>query len=236
MPSRLSSVESAEEGSSLQSRGQSPSIIAEDQADTPSHSKPSHSKLAEEAKRAQEVSEAVQVLIRTSYLPPQSVELIVSLFISFTNSHKGELKYYEFLSLVNSKLPEDKRLEDDRLTRRIFKILDKDKSGSLNLNEFVESISMLARPTTEELFRFVFKVFDADEDGKITRNELARILRLNTSSIRSDEQAFKKTDEILLIAGGTDLTLEGYLKLGDKRFALLYPVQEKARKIAKLLA
>jgi Ca2+-binding EF-hand superfamily protein len=227
MPSRLSSVQSADEGSSRQS----PLIMAEVQADAPSHSKQ-----AEEAKRAGEVSEVVQVLVRTSYLPPQSVELIVNLFISFTYSLSRELKYYEFLSLVNSKLPEDKRLEDDRLTRRIFKVLDKDKSGSLNLNEFVESISMLARPNTEELFRFVFKVFDADEDGKITRNELARILKLNTSSIRSDEQAFKKADEILLIAGGTDLTLEGYLKLGDKRFALLYPVQENARKIAKLLA
>lgn len=231
MPSRLSSVESAEEGSSRQSKAQSPLGSAEELAKLPDP------KLEIElAIRVQEFNEIINYLVRTSYLPPASVERLVNHFVSITKSHYGALSYDDFLNLVNSKLPTDKRLEDDRLSRRMFKILDKDKSESLNLNEFVESISMLTRPNTEELFKFVFKVFDADEDGKITRNELHRILKLNTSSIRSDEQAFKKADEILLLAGGTDLTLEGYLMLKEKRYALLYPVQEKARKIAKVLA
>mmetsp|Transcript_10620 Transcript_10620/g.20530 ORF Transcript_10620/g.20530 Transcript_10620/m.20530 type:complete len:558 (+) Transcript_10620:1045-2718(+) len=231
MPSRLSSVESAEEGSSRQSRALSPIASIEDLGRL--HSAKSEIDIAA---KAQEHAEILNFLVRTSYLPPASVDRLISLFVSMTLSYYGALTYNDFLNLVNSKLPTDKRLDDDRLTRRMFKILDKDGTDSLNLNEFVESISMLTRPNTEEQFKFVFKVFDADEDGKITRNELTRILKLNTSSIRSDEQAFKKADELLVLSGGTDLTLEGYLKLKEKRFSLLYPVQEKARKIAKILA
>jgi Ca2+-binding EF-hand superfamily protein len=176
-------------------------------------------------------------LVQQTFFAPKTVERLIKLFVEVTGSEQGEMQYPQFIDVINSRLPDDRKLEDDRVTRRIFALLDKDLNNCLSIREFSLGISYLTRPNTEEQFQLVFRVFDADDDGLITRNELTKILKLNTASIKTDEQANKKADEILNLAGGVDsMTLEGFLQVKDKRFMLLYPVQERARKIARLLS
>jgi Ca2+-binding EF-hand superfamily protein len=176
-------------------------------------------------------------LVQQTFFAPKTVERLIKLFVEVTGSEQGEMQYPQFIEVINARLPDDRKLEDDRVTRRIFALLDKDSNNCLSIREFSLGISYLTRPNTEEQFKLVFRVFDADDDGLITRNELTKILKLNTASIKTDEQANKKADEILSLAGGVDsMTLEGFLQVKDKRFMLLYPVQERARKIARLLS
>lgn len=184
-----------------------------------------------------EINLLVADLVQSTFFAPKTVEKLIKMFVEVTGHEQGEMNYNQFLDVVNSRLPDDRKLEDDRVTRRIFALLDKDSNNSLSIREFSLGISYLTRPNSDEQFKLVFRVFDADDDGYITRNELTKILKLNTASIKSDDQANKKADEILSLAGGVDsMTLEGFLQVKDKRFMLLYPVQERARKIARLLS
>jgi Ca2+-binding EF-hand superfamily protein len=181
-------------------------------------------------------SPLVSELLNSTIFTAEVIEKLIKLFSKVTGSEGGDLGYNAFLEVVNSRLPGDMRLEDDRVTRRMFTLLDKDKSQGLNVREFLTGLSALCRPTNEEQFRFVYMVFDADGDGTISKNELIRILKLNPVSVQTDEQAQAKAEELLYLSGDDEtMTLEGFLKLKDKRLSLLVPVQERARKMAYIV-
>ena len=57
----------------------------------------------------------------------------------------------------------------------IFKVLDKNKSGVIEFDEFarlMEERAALRDDDQQRVFREAFKVFDQDESGKITAEEL----------------------------------------------------------------
>lgn len=194
-------------------------------------------KAPDKAQANSERNAIVHELMTGCHFSAQTVERLVQVFIDTTGSEFEELDYNSFLSLFNTRLPPTDQLEDDRVTRRIFSILDNDGSQGLNLKEFVWGIAIVCRPKNDDQFKFVFRVFDTDDDGLISKNELVRILKLNHQTIQSDEQAQEKAEEILRLAGNSELmTLEGFLRVKEKKMMLLTPVQERARKIAYLIA
>ena len=175
-------------------------------------------------------------LMTGCHFSAQTIERLIQVFSDTTGSDSVELDYNSFLSLFNSRLPPSDQLDDDRVTKRIFSILDSDASQGLSVKEFVWGVAMVCRPKNDEQFKFVFRVFDADDDGLISKSELARILKLNRQTIQSDDQAQEKAEEILRLAGNSELmTLEGFLRVKEKKMMLLTPVQERARKIAYIV-
>lgn len=184
----------------------------------------------------QPIDSALSELVQTTSFSPQTVERLRNLFISITGGEHEAMSYESFLNIVNSKLTSDRKLEDDRVTRRIFAVIDTDSDGLLNLYDFVKGLALITRSNKEEQFKLVFRVFDTDDDGAISRHELTRILKLNTATIKSDEQAMKKAHEILRMAGSSDLlTIDSFLSLKEKPLMLLAPLQERASKIGKLI-
>lgn len=47
-------------------------------------------------------------------------------------------------------------------TERVFQIFDKDNSGSISLNEFLDAMHQFAGQTPDDKIRFLFKVYDLD--------------------------------------------------------------------------
>ncbi|CAG9335777.1 unnamed protein product [Blepharisma stoltei] len=191
----------------------------------------------EDASHEQQSNILISELVHSTLLTPQAVEKLCNMFIVKTGSESGQLPYEKFLELVNAKLPQERWLVDDRVTRRIFSVLDKDSNGAWSIREFVGAISILARPNKDDQYALVFKIFDTDDDDIITKNELTRILKLNTASVKSDEQALKKAQEILRMTGNDEMmNFQDFLRLKEKPVMLLFPLQERASKITKLLA
>lgn len=185
----------------------------------------------------QQSNQLLTELVHSTQLTPQAVEKLINMFIEKTGSESGQLSYDKFLDMVNSKLPQERWLIDDRVTRRIFSVLDRDSNGTWSIREFVQALSVLARPNKDDQYALVFKIFDTDDDEIITKNELARILKLNTASVKSDEQAMKKAQEILRMTGNDEMmNFQDFLRLKEKPVMLLFPLQERASKITKLLA
>lgn len=47
-------------------------------------------------------------------------------------------------------------------TERVFQIFDKDNSGSISLQEFIDAIQQFSGQSADDKIRFLFKVYDID--------------------------------------------------------------------------
>lgn len=47
-------------------------------------------------------------------------------------------------------------------TERVFQIFDKDNSGSISLQEFIDAIHQFSGQSADDKIRFLFKVYDID--------------------------------------------------------------------------
>ncbi|EDS29365.1 predicted protein [Culex quinquefasciatus] len=82
-----------------------------------------------------------------------SLERLEQLFIKTVGNEK-EIRREEFKKIVTSKNP--------FFTERVFQIFDKDNSGSISLQEFIDAIHQFAGQSPEDKIKFLFKVYDLD--------------------------------------------------------------------------
>ncbi|XP_018332506.1 NADPH oxidase 5 [Agrilus planipennis] len=97
-----------------------------------------------------------------------SLEWLEQLFRQTVGNDK-EIKREEFTKIVVSKNP--------FFTDRVFEIFDKDNSGSISLQEFLDAMHQFAGQSPEDKIRFLFKVYDLDGDGLIQIKELQHVIR-----------------------------------------------------------
>ncbi|KAL5288492.1 NOX5 family protein [Megaselia abdita] len=96
-----------------------------------------------------------------------SLERLESLFKK-TVGNEEEIHLEEFKKIVTSKNP--------FFTERVFQIFDKDNSGSISLQEFIDSIHQFSGQSADDKIRFLFKVYDIDGDGLIQHKELHDVI------------------------------------------------------------
>ena len=96
-------------------------------------------------------------------------------------------------------------ISNKEISDRLFDIFDKDKSGSIDLNEFMETIESITVGTEKDKIKFAFELHDLDNSGYIDRAELKILI----------EQSFLENsldfDEFQL-----DLLVEEFFKRADK--------------------
>jgi NADPH oxidase 5 len=59
----------------------------------------------------------------------------------------------------------------------VFQIFDKDNSGTISLQEFIDSVHQFSGQSSENKIKFLFKVYDLDGDGLIQREELQHVMK-----------------------------------------------------------
>uniref|UniRef100_A0A1Y1K502 NADPH oxidase 5 n=1 Tax=Photinus pyralis TaxID=7054 RepID=A0A1Y1K502_PHOPY len=97
-----------------------------------------------------------------------SLEWLEQLFRQTVGNEK-EIRREEFEKIVVSKNP--------FFTERVFHIFDKDNSGTISLQEFLDAMHQFAGQSPEDKIRFLFKVYDLDGDGLIQHRELQHVMR-----------------------------------------------------------
>ncbi|XP_031618648.1 uncharacterized protein LOC116337851 isoform X2 [Contarinia nasturtii] len=97
-----------------------------------------------------------------------SLERLEQLFRKTVGNEK-EIRREDFKKIVTSKNP--------FFTNRVFQIFDKDNSGSISLQEFIDAIHQFAGQSPEDKIKFLFKVYDIDGDGLIQHRELQHVMR-----------------------------------------------------------
>ncbi|CAO1338201.1 unnamed protein product [Diamesa serratosioi] len=110
-----------------------------------------------------------------------SLERLEQLFRK-TVGNGTEIKREDFKKIVISKNP--------FFNERVFQIFDKDNSGSISLQEFIDAMHQFAGQSTDNKIKFLFKVYDLDGDGLIQQQELQHVMRACM-----DENGMKFSDE-----------------------------------------
>ncbi|PSN47090.1 hypothetical protein C0J52_23521 [Blattella germanica] len=97
-----------------------------------------------------------------------NLEWLEQLFRQTVGNEK-EIRRDDFKKIVISKNP--------FFTERVFQIFDKDNSGSISLQEFIDAMHQFAGQSPDDKIRFLFKVYDIDGDGLIQHRELQHVMR-----------------------------------------------------------
>ncbi|GLH10501.1 Dual oxidase [Gryllus bimaculatus] len=97
-----------------------------------------------------------------------SLEWLEQLFRQ-TVGDEREIRRDDFKKIVMSKNP--------FFTERVFQIFDKDNSGSISLQEFIDAMHQFAGQSPDDKIKFLFKVYDLDGDGLIQHRELQHVMR-----------------------------------------------------------
>jgi len=67
------------------------------------------------------------------------------------------------------------KLNDPIFVDRLFTVMDKDQNNVLDMNEFINGLSLLCKGTPEEKLELSFKSYDLDGNGFITKDELSEM-------------------------------------------------------------
>ena len=83
--------------------------------------------------------------------------------------------------IINSFKFEDDDLLQPFFVERVFQIFDKDDSGSISFQEFIDAIHQFAGQTPEDKIKFLFKVYDIDGKMKSDSILLHNVLILHVT-------------------------------------------------------
>ena len=81
--------------------------------------------------------------------------------------------------------------------QRVFKVMDDNSSGTLDIQEFWKALCDFRLPVSPEECRKLFDLFDLNQDGEISYDELMRAVAGEMSPIRKAfvAKAFQKIDK-----------------------------------------
>ncbi len=112
----------------------------------------------------------------------------------------GLIDYTEFCEIL--------QVDASPQVERLFQMFDKDKSGQIDVKEFLIGLSNFTGAGKEEKLKFAFMVFDEDGNGVITKQELLKILKANHMA-SSDSEVIRKAETIMMqvrVWGGAVMT------------------------------
>nr|KAF7408968.1 hypothetical protein H0235_013820 [Vespula pensylvanica] len=148
----------------------------------------------------------------------RSLEWLENIFKQTVGNQK-EIRHEEFKKIVTSKNP--------FFTERVFQIFDKDNSGTISLQEFIDAMHEFAGKSADDKIKFLFKVYDIDGDGLIQHRELEHVMRacMEENGMKfSDEQIEDLTMALVEDADSCNrgaITFEGLKKQLEKHEGLL---------------
>ena len=71
----------------------------------------------------------------------------------------------------------DLKINDSRISNRLFDLFDNDKSGSIDFEEFVSNLELLIESDSESKIKFAFDLHDLDNNGHIDRSEIRILIK-----------------------------------------------------------
>eukprot|EP00928_Gymnodinium_smaydae_P053099 TRINITY_DN37176_c0_g1_i1.p1 TRINITY_DN37176_c0_g1~~TRINITY_DN37176_c0_g1_i1.p1 ORF type:complete len:344 (-),score=103.87 TRINITY_DN37176_c0_g1_i1:241-1272(-) len=185
--------------------------------------------MAEAAGALQKVrAESIEALVKrlaggTARIKPSQIKRIYKRFQDIDVDHSGAVDYEEFCMALE--------MEDNHISRQMFKVFDMDDSGSIELKEFIVVLSRYTEASKAEKLKFAFMMFDEDGSGAIDRDELIEMMAASfVVEGYTREELEEKADQVfdtLGISQERGIEYHDFLKLANDKRALIYPIEEK---------
>ena len=114
---------------------------------------------------------------------------------------------------------------------RLFQLFDYEKSGQIDVREFMIALSNFTGAGKDDKLKFAFMIFDEDGNGVITKGELTRILRANHMA-SCDAEVARKADTIMHQAdkdGDGVVTFDEFVIVSKKFPNILFPAYSSSK-------
>jgi len=114
---------------------------------------------------------------------------------------------------------------------KVFSLFDYDKSGQIEVREFMIALSNFCGAGKEARLKFSFMVFDEDGNGVITKDELKKILKANHMATQDSEVA-RKAETIMTQAdkdGDGVVTFDEFVIVSKKFPNILFPAYSSSK-------
>jgi serine/threonine-protein phosphatase 2B regulatory subunit len=142
----------------------------------------------------------------------------------------GTISYSEFCELLDC--------EPSSATQGLFSQFDKDKSGKVDLKEFMIGLSSFTSASKDERMQFAFAILDTDNSGSINMDELMKMLMANHFA-SSQEDVRRKALTIMQQAdkdGNGVITLDEFKQVTKTFPNLVFPAFNLGKKVAAILS
>ncbi|KAB7496237.1 Dual oxidase [Armadillidium nasatum] len=86
---------------------------------------------------------------------------------------------------------------DDIFVRRMFNIVDKDGDGQISFQEFLDTVVLFSKGSTDDKLRIIFDMCDNDRNGVIDKTELSDMLRSLVDIAKTDKLGDEEVEELI---------------------------------------
>ncbi|XP_064403617.1 calcineurin subunit B type 1-like [Halichondria panicea] len=122
---------------------------------------------------------------------PDEIKRLSRSFKKLDVNQNGSLSVEEFMSI-----PE---LQQNPLVRRVIDILDTDRNGEVDFQEFIEGVSQFSvEGDRDKKLKFAFRIYDIDQDGFISNGELFQVLKTMVGNNLTEKQLQEIVDKTIL--------------------------------------
>ncbi|NWZ92387.1 EFCB1 protein, partial [Nesospiza acunhae] len=91
-------------------------------------------------------------------------------------------------------------MTDDVVLDRVFSTFDRDNTGCITVEEWVEGLAVLLRGTLEEKMKYCFTIYDLNGDGYISKEEMFQMLKHSLLIQPADEEPDEGVKDLVEIA------------------------------------
>lgn len=156
-------------------------------------------------------------------IKPSQVKRVYKRFQDIDVDKSGAIEYHEFLQALE--------MEDNVISKQMFRVFDMDDSGSIELKEFIVVLSRYTTAAKAEKLKFAFMMFDEDGSGYIERDELLRMMQASFvvegySQAELEDRADQVFDFLSLPRDGV-ISYDDFLQLAKSQTGMIYPVEEQ---------
>lgn len=155
-------------------------------------------------------------------IKPSQIKKVYKRFQEIDVDGSGSIDYTEFIQALG--------MEDNTISKQMFRVFDMDGSGTIELKEFIVVLSRYTTAAKTEKLKFAFMMFDEDGSGLIERSELIQMLGASfVVEGYAQEELEDKADAVfdfLNIQRDGAVSYEQFLKLSSAKNGLIYPIEE----------
>ena len=181
------------------------------------------------AKERETKSRMLDDFAKKHNIRPDHIKKSFKKFQEGDSDRSGNISYSEFCEILDC--------EPSAAVQALFSQFDKDKSGKVDLKEFMIGLSSFTSANKDERMQFAFAILDTDNSGSINMDELMKMLMANHFA-SSQEDVRRKALTIMQQAdkdGNGVITLDEF-KAVTKTFPnLVFPAFNLGKKVAAVL-
>ena len=137
-------------------------------------------------------------MTRGSKLSAEAEGRLKKVFSEHLSKDKQEIDFHEFKNIVPSR--------NEFFVKRIFNIFDNDKSGTITLTKFIETVQQFARDDDDAKIEFLFHVYDTDGDGVLQEENFREVLKacMTENGMEFDDEEVDHLASVLFTDGCKD--------------------------------